>query len=54
MRELDLSITKITDEGLQHLHGLTELSDLWFMNTDVTEAGVATLRQSLPNCKVHR
>ena len=55
MKELDLhheDYGRRPPDG--HLHGLTELNDLWLMNTDVTDAGVATLQQSLPNCKVHR
>ncbi len=44
--------TEITDAGLEHLRGLTELNVLWLINTDITDAGVAALKQSLPKCQI--
>ena len=31
--------TQITDTGLEHLKGLTELQELWLDGTQVTDAG---------------
>ena len=43
---------QITDAGLVHLQDLTELTQLDLSNTKVTDAGIAELQQSLPNCKI--
>ncbi|MEC9349856.1 MAG: leucine-rich repeat domain-containing protein, partial [Planctomycetota bacterium] len=42
---LDLNWTKVTDAGLKHLKGLTNLTSLYlFFNTKVTDAGLEHLR----------
>lgn len=40
----DLSNTKITDAGLEHLKGLTSLQTLYLTNTQVTDAGLVHLK----------
>ncbi len=52
--ELRLSYTKITDAGLVHLKGLTNLKTLWLFSTKVTDAGVKKLQAALPKCKISR
>ncbi len=45
LQELDLSKGRITDEGLKHLQGLTNLRSLTlFWNNDVTDEGLRHLR----------
>ena len=44
----------ITDAGLVHLKGLTNLQTLNFSGTKVTDAGVAQLKKALPNCKIEK
>jgi len=44
--------TKVTDAGLVRLNGLTDLKDLRLDGTAVTDAGIAELKQALPNCKI--
>ena len=52
METLSLYITDITDAGLEHLKGLTNMKKLVLINTRITDAGVAELQQSLPKCRV--
>ena len=51
---VDFSNTQVTDAGLEHLRGLTELQEVGLSNTQVTDAGVAELQKTLPNCKIER
>jgi hypothetical protein len=57
LRDLDLAHTALTDAGLVHLYGLTQLETLslggGFRPTALTEAGVAKLRAALPRTKVY-
>ena len=46
--------TKITDAGLVHLKGLTNLQELDLSRTRTTDAGVAVLQKALPNCKIEK
>ena len=48
-----LKNTKITDDGLQELHGLS-LNEIDLTGTKVTPAGIKELRQALPNkeCRI--
>jgi len=39
-----LGYSKITDAGLEHLKGLTELKELFLNNTDITDAGLVHLK----------
>ena len=43
---------KITDAGLKHLKGLTNLTELVLSTNKVTDAGVADLQKALPNCEI--
>lgn len=52
LENLTLSFTKVTDAGLPHLYNLQKLTYLGFQSQTLTPAGVAALRQKLPNCKV--
>ena len=44
----------ITDAGLVHLKGLTNLEGLLLIGTQVTDAGVAKLKEALPDCRISR
>ena len=52
--EVLLINTQITDAGLVHLKALTELQELNLRDAKVTDAGVADLQKSLPNCKISK
>jgi hypothetical protein len=49
---LSLARSGVSDEGLKHLHGLTNLLELDLRTTKVTAAGVADLQKALPQCKI--
>jgi len=51
---LQLRGTEITDAGLVHLTGLTNLHTLILHGTLVTDEGVKTLQEALPDCKITR
>ena len=44
----------ITDAGLAHLCGLTNLKQLSVVGTQVTDAGVAELKKASPKCKINK
>ena len=44
----------ITDAGLEHLMGVGSLRELILDGTQVTDAGIKKLKQTLPNCKISR
>lgn len=50
VRLLDLSHTKITDEGLRYLRGLQRLEYLLLLGTDVSDEAVFRLQQTIPRC----
>jgi hypothetical protein len=52
MRQIDVSSYRVTDAGLEHLEGLTQLKLVVVANTRVTDAAVAKLKQALPNIRV--
>jgi len=52
VEQVYLVTNHVTDAGLAHLQGLTSLRELRLRGTQVTNAGVAKLRQALPNCKI--
>ncbi len=52
LQVLTLSLTKITDDGLSHLKGLTKLQSLDLDFTDVTDAGAKKLQATLPKCDI--
>ena len=52
--EIDLSYnTRMTDAGLVHLKGLENLQRL-DVPRKITDAGIAELKQALPNCKLEK
>ena len=53
MCKVNLSHTQVTDAGLVHLAGLTNLEVLYLYGTQVTDAGLDELRKALPNCKIY-
>ena len=42
------------DAGLVHLKGQTNLKDIDLQNTQVTDAGVQSLQEALPDCYIRR
>jgi hypothetical protein len=53
-KRLNLEGLPITDDHLIWLKPLVDLQKLNLMYTDVSDAGVAQLRQTLPNCQIVR
>jgi len=51
---LNLYATAVGDTGLEHLHDLRSLEQLYLWQTQVTSAGVEALRQALPEARVDR
>jgi len=51
---LNLCHTKVTDGGLEHLKGLTQLQQLNVIGTSVTDAGAKSLEKALPGLKIQR
>ena len=49
--ELDVGDWRITDVGLVHLKGLTNLKTSRLDGTQLTDAGVVELQLALPNCE---
>jgi len=54
LQTLDLADAQVTDAGLKHLHGLTQLKVLYFGGTKVTEAGIQELQEALPKANINR
>lgn len=50
---LNLRDTQISDSGLEHLKGLTDLSDLDLSGTQITETQREVLKAALPRCDVY-
>ena len=50
--EVDFSKTNVDNSGLEHLKELTGLERLWLNYTQVTDAGVEKLQQTLPKCNI--
>ena len=42
----------VVDEGLVHLKRLTNLESHYLGDTQVTDAGLAAMQQTLPNCYI--
>lgn len=51
---LGIEAKKVTDAGLLHIGGLTDLRYLRLVDTKVTDEGVRNFQSALPNCIVHR
>jgi hypothetical protein len=49
---LNLTDTRVSDAGLAHLKGLTNLTTLQLERTQVTTEGVAELKKSLPDANI--
>ena len=49
---LRIHSASVTDEGLIHLEGLSQLKELSLDNTKATPDGVQQLQRALPNCKI--
>ena len=47
-------LAQITDAGLVHLKGLTNLRTLYLYGTQITDADIADLKKALPNCRVRK
>ena len=54
LQTLGLCYAGNTDAGLEHLRRMKQLRSVVLYGTQVTAAGVAKLRQALPNCKIVR
>lgn len=54
LNTLDLSNTKVTDRGLEHLRELPKLRTLFLIGTKVTPEGVNRLLEELPELEVIR
>lgn len=52
LRSLLCNRTRVNDAALKHLSGLSELKTLDLADTKVSAAGIATLQEALPNCKI--
>ena len=50
--QLDLSMTPVTDAGLEHVKSLTSLEVLNVRKTAVTAQGVKDLQGILPQCEI--
>jgi hypothetical protein len=49
---LDLSGTAVSDIGVAHLRGLTNLKTLWLEGTQVSDKGVNDLKHALPTTEI--
>ena len=54
LRWLDVSFTKIGDDGLKSLTQWRELRHVSVLKCDVTDNGTERLRQRLPKCRIER
>lgn len=54
LRNLDLSDTGITNEGLVHIAQIKSLRFLDLTETKVTEDAIERLRAELPDCQIWR
>jgi len=52
LKRLSLATSGMTDAGLDHLAGLTNLEELNVTGTKVTADGIARLQAALPKCKI--
>jgi serine/threonine protein kinase len=52
LKYLNLQGTQMTDAAVSHLSHLTNLQELNVKQTQITQAGAASLRQALSNCRV--
>ena len=52
LRKVEAWGSAVTDAGLRHWEELTQLEALYLVDTSVTDAGVAKLKQALPRAQV--
>ena len=52
LQRLSLAGSGLTNAGIKHLAGLTELQTLDLRRTKVTATGIDDLAKSLPGCKI--
>lgn len=52
--DINLTSTKITDAGVEHLHELRSLRLLNLTNTSVSQPAIEALKKRLPNLKVEQ
>ena len=52
LESLSLQQTQVTDAGIKHLASVRTLRHIMLYNTKVTPDGVASLRKSLPDCRI--
>ena len=50
---VDSAGARITDQGVEQLHGITSLEEVMVGDTQVTAAGIQNLRAALPNTKIY-
>jgi hypothetical protein len=53
LKTLRLVGSQFTDKWISYLSKLTMLQDLYFNNTSITDNGVKSLQELLPNCEIH-
>ncbi|MEO2031138.1 MAG: hypothetical protein ABGZ35_03530 [Planctomycetaceae bacterium] len=51
---INLNGKQITNAGLEHLKGLTNLTSLNLSKTQITDAGLAEIKAALPNCDISK
>ncbi len=54
LEELDLSLCKVTDDGLSRLAALKHLKLLYLYKTNVSDGAVAALKRAIPSLRVFR
>jgi Leucine-rich repeat (LRR) protein len=52
LKSLDLEGTRIGDEGIEHLHGISSLEFVSLRTTAVTREGITNLKKALPKIVV--
>jgi len=54
LESLSFYDSKITDRGLEHLHALTTLRNLYLFQVKVSAPSLARLKSALPECHIHQ
>jgi len=52
LKRLSLAGSGLSDPGIKHLAGLTNLEALDLRRTKASAAGIAELQKALPNCQI--
>lgn len=53
LKTLTIEQSPISDASISHLDSMPELQELHLDGTAISQAGLATLKQSLPNCEIY-